>query len=342
VTVYVFHMQTPGATACQFKIEQQGGANLIWLFDSPAFPVYFGNSQTGAIVAYGACLSGPIHVMTISYFGNGISPTCSRLEVVGHPTATPPGLLSVDCAVNILEASGCGATVNPDAGCMCDPEDCFPLPECEQPILSLVGYSTVSWVDPLWEVQVEVHNAGSGVARNVNVIMMESIPWLIVPDPNCSYGDIPAGGSSLGNDSYTFDLTSHPGGSFNVRFDVSYEDSCGNQYNVRLDPEFEPRKSGETPDIPDTCRLSQNYPNPFNPNTTISFQIPVAGRVSLQVFDASGRLVRTLVNEYKDPGLYAVDWDGKDNNGAALVSGVYFYKIQTGAFKETRKMVLIR
>ena len=173
--------------------------------------------------------------------------------------------------------------------------------------------------------------------------MNEDIPWLTIPDPQCSYGTIPDGASSWDDgDSYTFDLTDHPGGSFNIWFDVSYEDACGNQYRLRLDPEFEPAKGGDTPDALSTYRLSQNYPNPFNPNTTISFQLPVSGHVSLQIFDASGKLVRTLVEEFKTRGLHAFDWDGKDTNGITVTSGIYFYKMQAGDFVETKKMILMR
>ncbi|UCF04570.1 MAG: S8 family serine peptidase [bacterium] len=212
--------------------------------------------------------------------------------------------------------------------------------ECEQPILSLCGYKEVSWADPFWTVQVEIHNAGPGTAKNVTAAMNSDIAWLVIPDPNCAYGDIAQSASSWGLDSYTFDLSAHPGGSFNVWFDVTYEDDCGNQYSLRLDPEFDRRSGEETPAL--TYKLGQNYPNPFNPNTTISFQIPAAGYLSLNIYDASGKLVRTLVDGHWSEGLHAVNWNGLDNNGAAVASGIYFYKIDAGAFVETKKMVLLR
>ena len=103
----------------------------------------------------------------------------------------------------------------------------------------------------------------------------------------------------------------------------------------------------ETPDImyadpPRVFDLSQNYPNPFNPSTTIQFQIPDAVDVRLKVYDVGGRLVRTLVDEQKKPNVYRVVWDGHDNNGSRVASGVYFYKLEAGAFVKTRKMEILK
>lgn len=83
--------------------------------------------------------------------------------------------------------------------------------------------------------------------------------------------------------------------------------------------------------------LDQNYPNPFNPKTMISYQLPVNGFVTLKIFDVLGREVTTLVNERKDAGRYSVEWKGENRP-----SGVYLYRLQTGSFSETRKMVLLR
>jgi|GEM_PF-561309 len=84
-------------------------------------------------------------------------------------------------------------------------------------------------------------------------------------------------------------------------------------------------------------KLSQNYPNPFNPSTVISFGLPKAGNVKLVVFDLLGREVKTLVNEFRQSGNYTVDF-----NAANFASGVYFYKIESGSFNETKKMLLVK
>lgn len=83
--------------------------------------------------------------------------------------------------------------------------------------------------------------------------------------------------------------------------------------------------------------LAQNYPNPFNPATKIEYQLPNNCFVSLKVYDILGNEVATLVNEYKLAGNYEVDFDASN-----LVSGIYFYKLTTGEFSFTRKMILLR
>ena len=82
------------------------------------------------------------------------------------------------------------------------------------------------------------------------------------------------------------------------------------------------------------------YPNPFNPTTTIKFTIPVGtGHAPslLKVFDVLGREVATLVNEVKEPGTYTVQWDG-----SGVASGVYFYRLDAGAFTQTKRLVLMK
>jgi len=89
--------------------------------------------------------------------------------------------------------------------------------------------------------------------------------------------------------------------------------------------------------MPLTYSLSQNYPNPFNPATTISYSIAKPGVVRIELYNALGQKVRTLVNEYKPAGQHAVQLNASD-----LASGVYFYRIQAGDFTATKKMVLMK
>ena len=83
--------------------------------------------------------------------------------------------------------------------------------------------------------------------------------------------------------------------------------------------------------------LQQNYPNPFNPSTTIKYQIPTAGLVSLKVYDVLGNEVATLVNEDKGAGSYKVEY-----NASVLSSGIYFYRMHAGSFTQARKMILLK
>lgn len=94
--------------------------------------------------------------------------------------------------------------------------------------------------------------------------------------------------------------------------------------------------------LPLAPSLSQNYPNPFNPETTIRFEVHQRESVLLEVFDIQGRKVATLANRSYTPGSYAVKWNGKDEAGIAVSSGVYLYKILAGKFVQTRKMILVK
>jgi hypothetical protein len=93
---------------------------------------------------------------------------------------------------------------------------------------------------------------------------------------------------------------------------------------------------------PAKFELADNYPNPFNPQTTIEFSIAKTDNVSLKIYDISGRLVRMLVNRAMTAGSHKVVFDGRDDAGLPLSSGVYFYQLQSGAQSFTKKMILIK
>jgi hypothetical protein len=124
VIVYVVHVMTTGATASQFRVDSNSwGANMLYLSEVVTPPYYaIGNSQTGVSIAYTYCVPSPNMIMYIQYFAQGLSATCSKIKVVDHPTATPPGIYVVDCSdpPNLLTATGGSVVINPDATCMCD------------------------------------------------------------------------------------------------------------------------------------------------------------------------------------------------------------------------------
>jgi hypothetical protein len=93
---------------------------------------------------------------------------------------------------------------------------------------------------------------------------------------------------------------------------------------------------------PIEARLSQNQPNPFNPRTTIRFTLPARAATTLIVYGVSGRRVRTLVDEELAKGPYEFEWDGQDDNGQPVASGLYFYRLESGGFSGSRKMVLLK
>ena len=94
--------------------------------------------------------------------------------------------------------------------------------------------------------------------------------------------------------------------------------------------------------LPKTFSLSQNFPNPFNANTVISFALPKTGHVKLEIYNILGQKVKDLVDEMVTAGYKRVVWDGKDNSGTDVASGVYFYRIKTQETVEVMKMTLLK
>jgi len=94
--------------------------------------------------------------------------------------------------------------------------------------------------------------------------------------------------------------------------------------------------------LPGKFTLDQNYPNPFNPATTISFAIPQAGDVRLDIFDILGRKVKMLINKKLPSGRYTLTWDGADKSGQPVASGIYFFRVQYSETSLTRQMLLLK
>lgn len=94
--------------------------------------------------------------------------------------------------------------------------------------------------------------------------------------------------------------------------------------------------------LPTAYKLGQNYPNPFNPETEISFQLPEANRVQITIYNSRGQVIRRLVDQIYNAGTQAVQWDGQDELGVNVSSGIYLYRMQAGEFVTTKKMILTR
>ncbi len=94
--------------------------------------------------------------------------------------------------------------------------------------------------------------------------------------------------------------------------------------------------------MPGEWQLRQNYPNPFNPVTTIEYFVAEPSRVTIALYDLLGRKVADLVNNYRTTGLHSIQWDGRDENGRKLSSGVYVYHMTAGAFTEHKKMIMVK
>ena len=88
--------------------------------------------------------------------------------------------------------------------------------------------------------------------------------------------------------------------------------------------------------------LHQNYPNPFNPSTTINFRLAKSGLVTLKIFDLSGRGIKTLIEGPRDAGVHTVTWDGTNQSGQPIASGIYVYRLQADEFSQAAKMMFIQ
>lgn len=162
--------------------------------------------------------------------------------------------------------------------------------------------------------------------------------WLIIKY-NSSNGDtlwtIKRNGSGNGSDYATGCTLDASGNLYIAGFTNFYHSDTTGDYLVIKYQSTVTSVEGRTHDLPGDFFLFQNYPNPFNPSTIISYSLPEAANVSLRVFNTLGQEVAVLVNEQRSPGYFQVQWN------ANAPSGIYFYRLQTGEFVDTKKMVIL-
>ncbi len=127
-----------------------------------------------------------------------------------------------------------------------------------------------------------------------------------------------------------FAFSAIDGGNFGMIFIYS-----GWDISTEVEYEFEPN-------IPDIFTLEQNYPNPFNPSTTIKFNLPTKSNVIINIYNLLGQQVQQLVNQEYSAGNYKVTWDGTTSDGVKTATGIYFYRIETDNFMDTKKMLFLK
>ena len=94
--------------------------------------------------------------------------------------------------------------------------------------------------------------------------------------------------------------------------------------------------------IPTEFSLTQNYPNPFNPETVISYSTPKPAQIRIEIYNAIGKKIRTLVDDYVQAGQHQIIWDGKNDNGIQVSTGIYYYIMQSGNFRSMKKAVFVK
>jgi len=166
-----------------------------------------------------------------------------------------------------------------------------------------------------WSTASETNNSGFDIERNSNG------QWSKI-------GNVTGNGTTPISNNYSFTDRNLTSGIYNYR--LKQIDFNGNFEYFNLNSEV-------NIGVPAKFELSQNYPNPFNPSTQINYNLPVDGKVSLRLFDMSGKEISTIVNEVKTAGYYSVSF-----NAGNLPSGVYFYSIEANDFSAVKKMMLVK
>jgi hypothetical protein len=189
-----------------------------------------------------------------------------------------------------------------------------------------------------------VDNLAPSAPLNLHLPEDDLLAWDPVPDEDFNYYSVYTSESEdfaeyelLGT---TTDVVMDVTGTAGLFLAVSAKDFSENESELST-VLYNPTAANDG--VPARFALFQNRPNPFNPRTEIRFALPEAAEVSLLVFDLSGRCVRQLIVEGSyGAGVHSSTWDGLDDRGRQLASGVYFYRLDTAAFSETRKMLLIK
>ena len=137
-----------------------------------------------------------------------------------------------------------------------------------------------------------------------------------------------------------------PGSSFTRQFSTpgSFPYHCAIHTSMLATVIVSPTSVGDenSAGVPKNYILQQNFPNPFNSSTLISYYLPKKGKVNLEVYNILGQRIRILVEKEEEPGLKIISWEGKDDRGLNVPTGIYFYRLTAQDFVDTKKMVYLK
>ncbi|MDZ4183088.1 MAG: FlgD immunoglobulin-like domain containing protein, partial [Candidatus Cloacimonadaceae bacterium] len=197
-------------------------------------------------------------------------------------------------------------------------------------------YSAGMFVNIAWVAASETNHLGYNILRNESDMVSNALQL----NQNVI---TPADGVALGTQmSYIYTDTDLQNG-FTYYYWLESLDLSG--ASVLYGPitvliSSEPGDPGTPPLPPSVTKLMAAYPNPFNPSTNIRYSLKEAGKVRIEIYNVKGQMIRTFENNHNQPGYYQVMWDGRDNSGRAVSSGLYLYRMISGHYRESRKMVL--
>jgi len=182
--------------------------------------------------------------------------------------------------------------------------------------------SSGSSVSLNWETATEINNHGFHVERQSAPSVSE------IKEENWETLEFINGHGNSNSPKYYSYTDNNPSGGSNFIYRLK---------QVDIDGQFDYSDMVEVTVSPDQFVLNQNYPNPFNPTTTISYRVPVRSIVTIDVYDVLGREIVSLVNEYKESGIYEAEFDASN-----LPTGIYYYTLKAGDFSQTSKMLLVK
>ena len=194
-------------------------------------------------------------------------------------------------------------------------------------------------------------NIAPGVPTGLMATILETgihLSWDISPDDDFQYFNLEISSTADFSDYLTVETvdTAYLDTDYEIDVTVYYRliayDDAGNssEYSVTIDITVLWADLGIA--IPDEFAIHQNYPNPFNPVTTLRYDLPENGHVNITIYDMLGRQVKTLINEYQDPGYRSIIWDATNDYGKPVSAGMYLYQIHAGEYISTKKMVLLK
>ena len=194
-------------------------------------------------------------------------------------------------------------------------------------------------------------NIAPGVPTGLMATILETgihLSWDISPDDDFQYFNLEISSTADFSDYLTVETvdTAYLDTDYEIDVTVYYRliayDDAGNasEHSVTIDITVLWADLGIA--IPDEFAIHQNYPNPFNPVTTLRYDLPEQGHVRITIYDMLGRDVKTLINEYQDPGYRSIIWDATNDYGKPVSAGMYLYQIEANNFLKTKKMILVK
>ncbi len=312
INVYVVVRVIGGVTGVQFAAPQPPCFTGVYLGEDlgPGL-VATGNSRDGMTVSFDGCPPGPnLPVVTIRYMGFGTTPACCEYPLLPHPDSGH--IVVVDCAYVAAQCIGESLVLNEDVTCPC---------RVWNPVLisRFDASETDAGVMVTWEL------AGDETAEQFTVLRRAG---------DATNPQVVGEGAVTGSSGSYLDTSVEPGVTYHYELLVRTAD--GNEFRS-------PVATVTTNAI--ALSLGQNHPNPFNPTTVIPYTLPggaITTRVRLLVMDVSGKRVRTLVDEPQAGGLHEAVWDGRDDRGGPVSSGIYFCVLDADGKRNTRKLVLLK